>query len=420
MVPIPAHDLPLQTVLTEGARVLIGQGTAEPLTLTRALLRQAETLPPFRFFVGPIYSDTFEGELPPDLEFESYGAIGRTARLARAGRLRIYPEHFSELSRAFRTGRLKVDVVLLQLRPSLDGRGYNLGLARDFVIDAARRARHVIAEINPWLPACHGGEVGPELEIAHVMEGEHPPVEMPPSRYGGTEQRIASRVAEIIPDGAVLQVGVGAVPAAVLRALSGHRDLGFHSGAATDELVELAESGALTNARKELDAGVSVAGILLGSRKLYEFAHRNPHLRLVGPQETHSPDRMARLSRFHAINSAIEVDLTGQVNAETAGGLHLGAVGGQVDFVRGARLSEGGRAIIALPSTTREGKSRIVPSVPTVTCARSDVDVIVTEHGVAELAGQDLDERARRMIAIAAPEWREPLERAWFDKRREL
>lgn len=343
MVPIPAHDLPLQTVLTEGARVLIGQGTAEPLTLTRALLKQAETLPPFRLFVGPIYSDTFEGELPPDLEFESYGAIGRTARLARAGRLRIYPEHFSELSRAFRTGRLKVDVVLLQLRPSLDGRGYNLGLARDFVIDAARRARHVIAEINPWLPACHGGEVGPELEIAHVMEGEHPPVEMPPSRYGGTEQRIASRVAEIIPDGAVLQVGVGAVPAAVLRALSGHRDLGFHSGAATDELVELAESGALTNARKELDAGVSVAGILLGSRKLYEFAHRNPHLRLAGPQETHSPDRMARLSRFHAINSAIEVDLTGQVNAETAGGASPRGSGRTGRFrARGPSL--GGRA----------------------------------------------------------------------------
>lgn len=420
MSAISAKDLNLAPFIGAGSRILVGQGTAEPLTLTRAFMQQAEQLPACSLFIGPTFSDTYSQEAPAHISFESYGAIGTSAKLARAGRLNIYAEHFSNLAQDFASGALPVDTVFLQLRPSLKGCGYNLGVARDFVVEAARRARHVIAEINPSLPACCGGEIGTELELTQIVEAEFPPLEIAPPTFGEVERRIATNVAALVPDGAVIQVGVGGIPAAVLGALVNHKDLGFHSGAASDGLVDLVESGVMTNACKEVDAGRSVTGVLLGSRRLYDFAHRNPALRLASPTQTHGIAYISQLSKFCAINSALEVDLTGQVGAEVAGDRHVGAVGGQVDYVRAARQSVGGRAIIAFASTTRDGKSRIVPQVGTVTCARSDADVIVTEHGAAELRGQSLNERARRMIAIAAPEWREPLERAWFENRKLL
>lgn len=419
MSPTAASELDLTPYIGQGARVLVGQGTAEPLTLTRAFVRQAGQLPPCSMFIGPTYSDTFiDGTTPDYIRFESYGAIGNAARLGRAGKLDIYPEHFSSLAQSFANGALAVDTVFLQLRPSLKGPGYNLGLAHDFVVEAARRARYVIAEINPALPACYGAEIGSDLRLSEIVEAEYPPLEIAPPDFGPTERQIAANVAELVPDGAVIQVGVGAIPAAVLQALLNHRDLGFHSGAASDGLVDLVESGALSNARKEVDPGCSVTGVLLGSRRLYDFAHHNSTLRLAPPRETHGLSYISQLSKFYAINSALEVDLTGQVGAEVAGRRHVGAVGGQVDYVRAARMSEGGRAIIAFPSTTRDGASRIVPQTNTVTCARSDVDAIVTEHGVAHLRGQTLTERARRMIAIAAPQWREELSRTWHEMQR--
>lgn len=416
--PVSALDFP--SLVGGGDRILIGQGTAEPLTLTRRLMQQAHALPPCRVFVGPLYSDTFRPDAPAHISFESYGAIGRAAELAKAGRLALYPEHFSSLSALMGTSTMPADVVLLQLRPASRGDGYNLGLARDFVIEAARRARHVVAELNPYLPECHGGEVGAdELRLAALVEAAHPPVELLRPVANETERAIAARVAALVPDRAALQVGIGSVIAAVLDGLADHRDLGFHSGAAPEGLADLAEAGVVTNAYKEIDKGVSVGGILLGSQRLYDFAHRNPAFRLAGPSQTHNLAHVAALSRFHAINSAIEVDLTGQIGAELAGGRYVGAVGGQVDFIRAAGRSAEGRAIIALPSVTSRGESRIVTRVSTVTCSRADADTIVTEHGVAELRGQAMDDRARRMIAIAAPQWRETLERQWRESMRE-
>lgn len=416
---VASDTLDLPGLIRPGGRVLVGQATAEPLTLTRALARCADRLPPCRLFIGPTYSETFAADLPSHVRFESYGAIGRTAaRLASAGRLDIFPEHISSIARMMGTSLMAVDTVLIQIRPAIAGNGYNLGVARDFVIDAAKKARCVIGELNPALPACCGGDVDGDLPFSAIVEAEHPPIEIEPPAFGETETRIASHVAALVPDGAVIQAGVGSIPAAVLIALKDHRDLGFHSGAASDGLVDLAEAGALTNACKEFDRGVSITGVLLGSRRLYEFAHRNPDLRLAGPAETHDAARIGRLGRFHAINSALEIGLAGEVGAELAGDRHVGAVGGQVDFVRAARLSHQGRSIIALPSTTRDGTSRIVLRVGTVTGARSDADTIVTEHGVAELRGCGIDERARRMIEIAAPQWREHLSRSWHEHRR--
>lgn len=400
-------------LLRPGGRVLLGQGAAEPRALVRALLAAP---PPFDLplFIGPGWSDSWDGDLPGTLHPEAYGAIGSAAKLARAGRLDLYPLHLSALNRLMGSADLPVDVIFLQVRPALSGAGWNLGLSRDFVWNAVGRARQVVLEVNENLPAVPGGDVG---EIAHaaLLHSDLPAVTMAVPAISERDAAVAAHVASVIPDGAVIQVGIGTIPAAVLAALRHHRDLGFHSGAAPEGLMDLMEAGVITNARKTRDRGVSVAGNLIGSERLYRFAHANPAFRLAGTEETHDAATLAAIPNLHAINSALEVDLTGQVGAEFSGGRYLGAVGGQVDFTRGARASEGGRAIIALPSVTPKGQSRIVLRAQGVTTARSDADLIITEHGVADLRGASLRERAKRMIAIAAPEHREALERGFAE-----
>lgn len=413
MQAVAADRLDYGALLRSGGRVLVGQGTAEPVSLTRRLVAAPPTAE-VPVFLGPMWSDVWSGDLPEVLKLECYGAFGAGARLARDGRLAIYPLHVSALAATMGSQRMPVDAVLLQLRPSASGKGWNLGLSRDFVARVARTARVVVAELNPHLPACHGGDID-DLPITALVEGAEPPVTLPTAPLSQTDRQVAAHVAALIPDRAVIQLGVGTIPAAVLGALSGHRDLGLHSGAAPDGVADLIEAGVLTNAHKERDRGVSVFGMLIGGPRLYAMADRNPAMRVAGQEETHDPAIIASLSRFHAINSALEVDLTGQVGSEEVGGRYLGAVGGQVDYVRAAQLSAGGRSIIALPSVTPKGASRIVARVGVATCGRADADTIVTEHGVAELRGLPLAERARRMIAIAAPEHREALARSWRD-----
>src|SRR5690606_24914112 len=217
-----------------------------------------------------------------------------------------------------------------------------------------------------------------------------------------------------IPDRATLQVGIGSVPEAVMSDLRGRRDLGIHSGMLGDSVVDLVEAGAISNAYKEVDPGITITGALIGTRRLYDFCHRNTTVRMHPLSYTHNFSVLSKLSRFISLNSAVEVDLSGQVNAESAGGQYVGAVGGQVDYVRAASASPGGRSIIALPSTAQNGAvSRIVAQLSgPVTTARSDVDVIITEYGAADLRGKTLSQRARALIEIAHPAHRETLDRA--------
>ncbi len=397
-------------VIRPGDRIIFSQGTAEPRTLTERLVAQKDELPPFEVFLGVQFADTFHPDCTAGITFTSYGAVGKAAALARVGRLNVIPSHYGWLSEAFARGEPRADVALLQLAPPPAGRSYSLSLGNDIAAQAARQARVIIAEVNPDAPWTHGAELPSNLTPDVFVEARHRPIELPPARTGPTEQAIARIVAGLIPDGATLQFGVGTIPDAVLSQLSDHRDLGIHSGQVADGIVPLIETGVITNARKQINPGVSVCGSLFGTRRLYDFAHLNPAISVRAPSETHNSNLIARIDRFVAINSAIEVDLTGQVNAEEANGVYVGALGGQLDFVRGANASAGGRAIIALPATAREGTvSRIVPSLTTVTCPRGDVDAIVTEFGIAELRGQWLSERRRRMIAIAAPQFRDRL-----------
>jgi acyl-CoA hydrolase len=341
------------------------------------------------------------------------GAIGALRALTKEHRLGIVPCHVSRVGPMIEAGTLGCDVAFVQVSPADADGNHSFGLISDHVRAAVETARVVVAEINDQVPYTYG-ELLPASKIDYAVHVSRPPVEVPPGRIGAADEAIAKYAAAYIGDGAVVQAGVGAVPDALLRQLRDRRDLGVHSGMIGDGLVDLVEAGAVTNARKRIDQGISITGALIGTRRLYDFAHRNPLIRMCTTGYTHDAAVLARLDDLVTINSALEVDLTGQVNAEQSGSAYLGGTGGQVDFVRAGMNSPGGHAIIALPATAKGGTvSRITAALSgPVTTARSDVDVIVTEFGAAELRGQTLAERTRRLIAIAHPGFREDLERA--------
>jgi acetyl-CoA hydrolase len=344
----------------------------------------------------------------------SYGAIAQNLKLARAGLLDVVPVHYSQLPQLFLSGACPVDVALIQLSlPDQSGR-YSLGMANDYVLDIARRARVVVAEVNAAAPWSCGAALPDGVRIDHWIHSDREPARPVYAGGGDFADRIAARVAALVPDGATIEIGVGLLPDRIVAALSGHRDLGVHTGTIGEGLVDLVEAGVVTNARKPIDAGRSVVALLSGGRRLAAFAHHNSELEVRPAAYTHAPATLAQLDGLVAINSALEVDLTGQVNAEMVDGRYVGGLGGLVDFCRGAAGAVNGRSIIALGSTARgETVSRIVPRLDRspVTVGRSDVDTIVTEWGVAELKGRSLAERARRMVAIAHPDFREMLER---------
>jgi acyl-CoA hydrolase len=414
-IELRAEELDLARHIRPGDTVVWAQGAAEPLTLSESLVAQRHAIGPITVFLGPGYSETLQPEHADRLTFLGMSAVGTRRRLVEAGVLRLIPCRLSDVESLFESGILKADVVMLHLSPPADGTGeYSMGLVNDYLKIAMRRARTVIAQVNDCLPWTYADEPLDMRRVDYIVRSSRPPLEHSTREPSEVDKTIARQVAGLVPEGAVIQMGIGAMPAAILDALHGHRRLGLHSGMLSDAVVDLIKSGAVTNETKPLHRDASVTGALLGTRKLYDFAHRNRALRLVPLSVTHNIELLSRIDAFVSLNSAIEVDLSGQVNAEVAGASYIGAVGGQVDYVRAARRSRGGKSVIALPATARGNKiSRIVASLndPVVTTARSDVDIVVTEYGVAHLRGISLEQRARRLIAIAHPDFREALER---------
>lgn len=404
----------LQDLIRPGDTLWWGQAQAEPLTLTRAVVQHRHALAQggrLRVFVGIGASDSLQPGHADAIDFFGYAAGGPHRKLAQAGVLDILPSHYSHLPSLIRAGLLPADVVLLQVSPPDEQGRYSLGLVHEYLPAALDKARVVIGEVNPEIPWTHGSVHLKATDFALLIAAEHPPLEQSRAAPGPAEQAIARHIAGLIEDGATLQLGIGNLPEAVLAALHGHRDLGLHSGAVSDGIAQLAEAGVLTNARKSIDTGIGIGGILMGGEKLRRWAHRNPGFQLRETSYTHDPEVLASSHKLTAINSAIEVDVTGQINAEVAGGIYVGAVGGAVDFLRGAARSRGGLPIVALPSMAK-GATRIVAQLSgPVSTPRSDAGLIVTEHGVADLRGQPLSRRVRRMVDIAAPEHRADLER---------
>jgi acetyl-CoA hydrolase len=400
------------TVLKPGDTVAWPQGTGEPRGLTQRLVAERHTFPPIRLFIGMTASDTLSPECVDRFEMQGLNGVGTNRRLTAKGELDITPVHVSSVPKLLRSGAIQVDVALIRVRPTgVPGR-YTLGVVADYTSALIQTARCVIAEVDERLPLTGHDAIVSADDIDVLVSADSDEILLADTDPSPVELAVARNVAAVIPDRATVQFGVGGLSVALARVLSNHRDLGVHSGLLSDVFVDLVEKGVVTNSHKGIDRGVSVTGCLFGTRRLNQHVSGNPKIALRSVEYTHNLSVMAQIRSLFSVNFAIEVDLTGQVNAEFAGGRYLGAVGGQVDFVRGAQLSPGGRAIIALPSTTADGKtSRIVASLDgrPVTTARSDIDMVVTEHGVADLRGASLSQRRKKLAAVAHPSFRDDL-----------
>jgi len=395
--------------LSRGDGVWWGQAAAEPRPLVDALILQNPLIGPIRTFTGLSWNDQLAVTIPNRISMVSFGGLGNLRELSRSGRLEVVPCHYSALPRMFAERRLPCDVGLVQVSPPDKDGTCSLGIGVDYVADAMRHTPVLIAEINQRMPATVGSPRIPLDRFAATISTDRPLAEDPTRAPGATERRIAVHIAELVDDGDTVQLGVGSLGAAVLDALAEHEDLGFHTGMVTDGLLRLFDKGVVTGSRKEIDPGLIVAGTALGSAELYQRVPELP-ARFLPTSYTHSPQVLSQLHSLVSVNFAVEVDLSGQVGAEVSRGVYVGAVGGQVDFTRAAALT-GKRSIIALRATSG-GQSTIKSSLEggVVTTARSDVDTVVTEYGVAHLRGCGLRERAQRLAAIAAPEFRDQLE----------
>lgn len=417
MNTLALHQLRFAALLNAGDVIGWPQGPGEPLALTELLVEQRAELDRPALFFGLTQSDTLRPEIADVFRFHALNGAGSSRRVT--AQADVFPCHVSTIPRLLREGQIKLDVMLIQVRPMPNGR-YSLGVIADFTQAMIRKARVVIALLNPALPAMGDDALVDAADIDVLVESDKRIIEMPDPVPSDVEREVARHVAALIPNRATVQLGVGTLPAAVAQALADHRELGVHSGVVSDVLVDLVEQGVVSNAHKGRDTGKTVTGGLFGTQRLRDFAALSGLVAMRNAEYTHNLSVGVTLQQFHTINSVIEIDLTGQANAEVAGGRYLGAVGGQVDFVRAGVLSPGGRSIIAFPSTTPDGKhSRIVASLGgrPVTTARSEVDVIVTEYGVAQLRGIPLRERSRRLMQIAHPAHRESLERALHEQR---
>ena len=420
MERVEVGAIDLRAFIRAGDTVTFGQGTAEPQTLTEALVAQRANLGGrFRVFLGSAFTETFSPEHRDHIDFLGVGGIGTNRRLTKAGCLDVIPCHVSSMPGFIRDGIVPVDVLMVQVSPPNEKGEYSPALANDFMRVAAEKARIVIAEVNARVPQapCMAPLTAADIDV--FVETDRPLIQLPSATVGDLERQVAKHVDSYIPDRATLQVGIGAIPEAIMALLTQRRDLGIHSGMIGDSVADLMEAGVITNACKGIDPGVSVTGVLFGTDRLYRFAHRNPAIRVCPIDYTHSADSLGRLKTLVSINSALEADLTGQVNAEAMGADYVGAVGGQVDFVRAAARCEDGVSIIAFASSAKGGTiSRIVPRLSgPVTTPRSDVDVIATEHGAVRLHGLPLGERVKAMVSIAAPQHREALLAAWKESR---
>lgn len=391
-------------VLRDGDLVVAAQGVGEPTGLLADLLAAGSLPAQVELFVGLSHSRVLR-DAPAGPPLVSFGAMGPLAPIAASGALRVIPCHFADVARLLQVRAPGRIVVLVQVSPADADGCHSLGLSVDYTYDLLAGARAVVAEVNDRVPVTSAPRVHGSAFAATVTTSRPMP-RVPAAATGDTHERIAAHAAALVGDGATLQLGVGALPSVVGRVLGARRDLSVHSTLAGDWLLELARAGALAE-----DPGTVRISEAAGSDELYRYVACGPvAVRPVG--ELMDPGVLGSLRRFAALNSALEVDLTGQVNAEELPSGYVGGIGGQPELLRAAQRSPHGRSIVMLPSTTADGAtSRIVRSLRTgsVTTLRSGVDFIVTEYGVADLRGRSLAERREALIAIAAPQHRAAL-----------
>lgn len=402
--------------IRSGQRVFIGSGAAEPEELVQALTARAPELRDVNLlhiltlgaapYAAPEHAASFR---------HTAFFIGHNVRQAvQDGRADFVPIFLSEIPGLFES-RMTPDFALVQLSLP-DKHGWcTVGVSADVVTGALRHARTIVAELNPAMPRTHGDTVIHVSRLAATVSVNRPLPELKPEPIDDVSAAIGRNVAGMIDDGDCLQLGIGTIPNAVLRELRSHHHLGLHTEMMSDGIVELVQSGALDCSRKNYRPGKAICSFVMGTRRLYDFVDDNPFVNLLGSDFVNDPFIIARNDKLVAVNSALQIDLTGQVNADSVGVRPYSGIGGQVDFIRGAARSRGGKPIIALPSTARGGElSRIVPTLlegAGVVTSRGDVRFVVTEYGVADLYAKGIRQRARALINIAHPKFRPDLER---------
>jgi acyl-CoA hydrolase len=403
--------------LRPGMRVLMPPACGEPVALVAEICHQSGRLADLTL-MGGIHLGDYPFARPEHaaLRFVTWQMSPRLQEARARGRVEFAPLRYFDLVTEFAPGgRWPPDCVLVHCAPP-DAHGYlSLGVSTGVVLPAARRAPLVIAQVNPNMPRTGGNAFLHRSQIDVYVEVDEPLVPSPPATVGDVERAIGAHVARCVPDGATVQVGIGAIPQAVLEALGDHRDLALHS-LLVDQALSLIERGVVTAARKRIHRGRLDLAEIMGTRRLFDAVHDLALISMDSSGFVHDPHVVAQLDRFVAINSALEVDLAGQVTAESLGGRQVAGVGGQFDFVMAASRSHGGASVIALPSTGRGGTvSRIVPRLTAgaaVTTPRFVADWVVTEHGAARLRGQGERARAAALVAVADPRFRDELERS--------
>ncbi|HKJ46762.1 MAG TPA: acetyl-CoA hydrolase/transferase C-terminal domain-containing protein [Balneolales bacterium] len=407
--------------IKSGDRVFIHSVAAAPHQLIRAMTNRAPELKDVEVVHihtegdAPYVAPEYAGSFCTNCMF-----VGANVREAlTTGRADYIPVFLSEVPALFRQKILPIDVAMIQVSPP-DKHGYcSLGVSVDVSRAAVQMAKHVVAQINPNMPRTHGDGLIHISRIDAMIEVDDPIPEVIPRPLTEVEKAIGKNIAGLVDDGATLQMGIGAIPDAVLASLTNHKNLGIHTEMFSDGLIELVEKGVVNGKKKKKHPEKIVASFVMGTNKLYRFIDDNPLVQMLDVAYVNDTAVIRRNPKVTAINSAIEVDLTGQVCADSIGTRQYSGVGGQMDFMRGASLSEGGKPIIALSSTTRKGSSRIVPYLKIgagVVTTRAHVHYVVTEYGVANLYGKNLRQRAKALIQIAHPNHREWLEKEAFDR----
>lgn len=404
--------------IQSGHRVFVHGAAATPRRLLDALVAEAERLRDVELvhlhtigearYADRAYRDSFK---------VSAFFVGANLRdKLDPGRVDYLPCFLSEIPTLLRSGRVPIDVALIHVSPP-DAHGFcTLGTSVDAARAAVDVAKIVVAQINPRMPRVHGDGFVHIDRIDHAIEVDDPLPEEKPAPLTAEEREIGRLTAGLVEDGATLQMGIGSVPDAVLAALKDRRHLGIHTEMWSDGALELIRLGAVDNSLKKIHPGRTVSGFVMGSQALYDFIHDNPSVVELDIGYVNNPINISRNPKVVSINSAVEIDLTGQVCADSIGPRIISGAGGQIDFIRGASLSPGGKPIIAMTSRTRKGISRLVPTLKAgagVVTTRAHVHYVITEHGIADLYGRTLSQRAKSLIAIAHPDDRELLERDW-------
>lgn len=412
-------------LINSGDRVYIHSVAAAPQPLINAMTARAPDLDDVEVihlhtegeapYAKPEYSDTFHTNAL---------FVGANVRKAvNEGSADYLPIFLSEVPGLFRQNILPIDMALVQVSPP-DKHGYcSLGVSVDATRAALQCAEKAIALVNPNMPRTHGDGIFHASRFNALVEFDEPLHELDIPQPNEVEKKIGRHCAELIEDGATLQMGIGAIPNAVLQSLDNHKDLGIHTEMFSDGVIDLVEKGVINGKKKAKHPEKIVAGFVMGSRRLYDFVDDNPMISMLDIAYVNDTGVIRKNPKVTAINSAVEVDLTGQVCADSIGSYQYSGVGGQMDFIRGASLSEGGKPIIALPSTTNKGETKIVPYLKKgagVVTTRAHVHYVVTEYGVANLYGKNLRQRAKALIEIAHPDHREALEKSVKDRFRHM